>query len=109
QQDVTRVAIAPLFAWLEIERLVAETRNQLLRGGSEWLLGRVVREAGETRNPRGVGQQVEDGNLVPRGGRIRHELLHYVVSLQLAAILQQQDRGRCELLGDGPQPELSGG
>ena len=33
-------------------------------------------KAGETGNPRSVGQQMEDGDLVPRGGRSRHELLH---------------------------------
>ena len=56
-----------------------------------------------------MGQQVEDGDLVPGGGRIRHKLLHRIICFQLAAFFQQQDRGCRELLGDGPQPELGGG
>ena len=53
-----------------------------------------------------MGQEVKDGDLVPRGGSIRQILLDWIVHTELAALFEQEDRRRGELLGDGPEPEF---
>ena len=51
-------------------------------------------------------QQVIDGDFVPCRRRIGHVFLYGVVRLQLAALFQQKDAGRSELLRDRSEAEL---
>src|SRR5690242_13232764 len=51
-------------------------------------------------------EQVEDGDLVPGGGSVRHVLLDGIVNLEFATLFQKKDGGGGELLGDGADAEL---
>jgi hypothetical protein len=49
---------------------------------------------------------VKDRDLIPGGRSIREVSLHRIADLQLAALFEQQNRCRGELLGHRAQPEL---
>ena len=65
----TAAQVALLTYAEDIERLVAETRHQLFGGGRKGLELHIIRKAGETRDARRVGQQVEYRDLVPGSRR----------------------------------------
>src|ERR1700735_3730455 len=65
QQHISRIAIAPLLARREVQRLVPEARHLFGRRRRERLPFGVLRKTGEIRNPRSVRQQVINGDLVP--------------------------------------------
>src|SRR5207302_5547088 len=106
QQRVSGIAVVPLRSRLEFERFVAKTRDQLLRSRRYSFGGTVVGKAGETGYSRSVSQQMVDRDLVPRGGCVRHAFLYRIVDLQFAALLEQKDARRRELLGNRAQSKL---
>jgi hypothetical protein len=108
EQHVSGVTVAPLLTRREIEWFIAEARHQFLRRGFEGLRLFVVGETCEAWDTGGVRQHVEDGDLVPRGRRIRHVFLHRILNFQFSPLLEQQDRCCRELFCHGSQAEFGG-
>src|ERR1700730_9192875 len=75
EQHVPGVTVVPLLARLEIECFVEISRDQFLRRGWKRLGLAVIGKARETRDTGSVREEMEDGDLVPCSGRIRHVLL----------------------------------
>src|SRR6185437_10315301 len=65
-----------------------------------------LRNAGEARNPGGVGQQVANGDAIPRGWRFRVVLRYRIVDRQLSGLRQLQNSRCCKLFRDGTDPKL---
>jgi hypothetical protein len=69
----------------------------------------VVGKAGEARDSGSVGEEIVDGDFVPRGGGVGHVFLDGIIDFEFAALLQEKDGGRGELLGDGAEAEFCSG
>src|SRR6202034_819136 len=69
EQGITGVAVVPFFARLEIERLIAEARYQLLGRDGTALQFLVIGKRGEAWDARSVGEQVDESDVFP-GGRL---------------------------------------
>ena len=106
KQRVAGVAVVHLLAWLELERLVTESRDQPLGRDRKRHRRLVVGKAREVRDAGGVGEEVEDGHLRPGWWRIRKVLADQVVDREPAAFLEQQNRRGGELLGHRTDAEL---
>jgi hypothetical protein len=106
EHEIAGVAVAHFFAGGKIERLVAYDRNRFRDRRRLQLQGFVFRQVGEIGNPGRVGQQIEDGNRLPRRGRLGHVLLNRIIELQFSAFLEHQNRCGRELLRDRAEPEL---
>ena len=99
-QNIVGVRILPLGAGLEVERLFGPGVENVLRGGGGLhrghgvVLGVVVLIAG------GVGEDLADGDLIAAGeaGKV---FTHRIVELELALLLEHEQGGGGELLGDG--------
>ena len=101
QEHIAGIAISHLAARLELERLIAEARHELLGRSCRSFQRGVLREAGVVRDPGRMREQIEDRDLVPCRRRIAEVLLDRRLDLELAALLQKQDAGCRKLLGDG--------
>src|ERR1035438_9437854 len=103
QQHISRIAIAPFLARREIQRFVAEARHFFRGRGRERLPFRVLGKTGETRDPRRMGQQVINGDLVPRRRSIgRAEQLKRLDGVAtILATTAVQDAGLLALLAEG--------
>lgn len=106
QHDIAGVGIGVLLARLEIERPVAEPRDQSLHRRGLHLQRLVVGKAGEVRHARGVVQQAPHRHPVPGGRRIRQPGLHRRVEIDQTALAQDHDGDSGELLADRGQAEL---
>ncbi len=56
-----------------------------------------------------MGEEVEDGDLVPGGGSVGEVGFDGIAGFDFAALFEQEDAGRGELLGDGAEAEFGGG
>src|SRR5262252_1539687 len=86
QQEISGVAVVPLLARLKLERLIAESPDQLFRRRRERLELLVSGESGEAWNTGGVRQQVKDRHLVPSRWRIRHVFFYGIVYAEFPAL-----------------------
>ena len=66
----------------------------------------VFRIVGVAGDAAGVGQEVVDRHALPRLRRVVDVLADRILDLELAPLLEDEDRHRRELLGDRPQAEL---
>src|SRR5205823_4355804 len=106
EQYISRVAVLPLLAGLEIQRLVAEPGDQLLGSCRRRLGGGIVGERCEVGDSRRMGQQVGKGDFGPARGGVGQILRHHVICPQFASLFQQQDGRRRELLRQRAQAEF---
>src|SRR5687767_10830735 len=98
EQHVAGVAVAPLCAWGEIERLLVEGLNDLgTRGGHKGVL---PGQHPLARDSRGVAHEAPQGDRRSTSVELRYVFLNGIVECQSPALGEAENRRRGELLRD---------
>ena len=105
EEDVAGVGVLEFRAGREIERVLAceETEHVIIVDLYRLRIGNQVFVVPETG---GVIQQIPDGDGLRGGGQLGQDLAHRLIVAQPAVMLEQHDRHRGELLGEGREPVI---
>ena len=111
EQGVARVAVLKVLSRREVERALPDHQVDDVAFGDH-IAVTPAREREQMRllsQTTGVGQEMTDGDRRPEIRKLRHVAADVIVERELALVLEEQDRHRCELLGDRPDVEDRGG